>query len=123
MFKDKRKEKGVEVHSLDETYFCTELALIPCQQIKTYKHRSRFIAENNKNNFLKGHQRIGNYFRGGNLAVKINPDDGNLDDVFEVIEGRNVIREGVRAIIDDGHHLLTVGELQKVTDEQYNWTR
>lgn len=51
---------------------------------------------------------MGNDLRIGKTPVTIQQDDRNLVDVLEVIDGRNVAREGVCANIFDGHHRLSL---------------
>lgn len=56
--------------------------------------------------------------------MTIHRDDGKLEEVLEGMDGRNVVREGVRDIIVDGNHrLVVIGELHKDSAEQYNWKR
>lgn len=51
-------------------------------------------------------------------------DDGNLDDMLEVIGERNVVQEGVRTLIAHGYQSLYImGKLLKDTSEKYNLTR
>lgn len=66
--------------------------------------------------FLVGIHRDGNEQLVGGIIVTMNqdygPETGTLDDVINAINGRNVIRDGLRVHIVDGHHCHGVfGEL------------
>lgn len=70
--------------------------------------------EKNKKDFEKGYRRMGNDVRGGKHKMTIYQDQSNLDDVLEVIYGRNVALKGIRAVFVVGNHFLDiVGELRK----------
>lgn len=123
-FEDGLKEKEVDVQSFDRKYFRTELGLIPHEKIETYQHRIHPFDEKHMNDFLVEYRRMGNDVWEGKPKVTIQPDGGNLKDMLEFIDGRNVVRKGVSSIIVDGHHRLTViREINKDTTRQLNWTR
>lgn len=51
--------------------------------------------------------------------MTIQQDDGSLEDVLEVKNGRNVVREGARVITVDGNcRLSVIGELLKDNAEK-----
>lgn len=119
-FEECLKGKEVEVQSFDRKYFQTELARIPYEQIERYQHGipsmrgTRTLSWRNTGVWVRD-------VRGGKLAVTVHPDNGNLEDVLEVIDDRNLFLEEVSAIIVDGHHRLAVlGGICKATVEQYN---
>lgn len=67
---------------------------------------------------------MGNDVRGGKHSVKNHPEDGSMDEVLQVRDDRNVVRDSIRAVTVDGHYRLAViGEPIKDTADQYNWTR
>lgn len=54
--------------------------------------------------------------------MSMHPDDRNVDDLLEFIDGRNVVLKGFHAIIVARHHrLFVIVELLMDTEEQYNW--
>lgn len=71
----------------------TKLALIPSEQIEKYHLRIRLFDEKHKNYFLEGYRIMVNDVGEGKPTVIIHPDDLNLDDVLEVIHGRNAVRD------------------------------
>lgn len=66
---------------------------------------------------------MGNDVPGGKQTITIHPNDGNMYDILEFIEGRNVVWKWFRALIVYGYHLIAViGELHKYIADQHNWT-
>lgn len=107
-FEDDLKGKDVEMQPFDRKYFRIERDLIPYEQIKTYQYHISPIYEKQKNGFSENYRRTDNDGRGRKHILTTHPDDDNPDEALEVIDGHNMVREGVSAIIVDGHHRLAV---------------
>ena len=96
--------------------------------MQTFGHRIRPINRVHVEAFLQQVRVGGNEMRVGSMTVTIHPDDlpnnGRLEDVMDVVNGRNIIHQGVRVFIVDGHHRHVVfGELRKDPDPAFDWTR
>lgn len=90
----------VKVETYDRKFFLTERAFVPYERIVIFDHRIRQINAKNIEECLEAFPRAGNERRVGSMTVTIDSDDipagGTLDDVMTVVNGRNVIADGVR---------------------------
>lgn len=87
------KVKGVELQYVYPEYFRKQLSTIPYEQLETYLHLISPIEDKQKSNIISDYRQNGNHVPVKKQKGKMDPNDRNINRVFDVIDAHHVVHE------------------------------